>query len=91
MTAETISPEELRAKLNEFTLIDVRESDEEGCIGNAKRIPLGKFIRDLGTLSLGEKEIVVYCKGGVRGQIAADFLQSKGYKVRNLAGGFKAY
>lgn len=91
MTAETISPKELKENLDKFTVIDVREPDEEGCIGSAKRIPLGKLIRDLGTLSLGDKELVVYCRGGVRGQIAADFLKSKGYKVRNLEGGFKAY
>jgi rhodanese-related sulfurtransferase len=92
MQAETISPEELKRKLKDFIIIDVREPDEQGGVEGAKRIPLGKLIRDLPKLDLPmDKEIVCYCAGGTRGQIAADFLISKGFKVKNLAGGFKAF
>jgi len=92
MQAETISPEELKKKLNESFVIDVREPDEQGGIEGAKKIPLGRLIRDLPKLDLPkDKEIVCFCAGGTRGQIAADFLKAKGYKVKNLSGGYKAY
>ena len=92
MQAETISPEELKKKLTGFFIIDVREPDEQGQIEGALRVPLGKLIRDLPKLDLPkDKEIVCFCQGGTRGQIAADFLKNKGYKTKNLAGGYKAY
>jgi rhodanese-related sulfurtransferase len=92
MSAETITPEELKKKLKSFYVIDVRELDEHGQIEGATRVPLGKLIRDLPKLNLpADKEIVCYCAGGTRGQIAADFLKSKGLKAKNLAGGYKAY
>jgi len=89
---ETITPEELKKKLKEFYIIDVREADEQGTIEGAAKVPLGKLIRDLPKLNLPkDKEIVCYCGSGFRSQIAADFLKSKGYKVKNLCGGYKAY
>jgi len=92
MQAETITPEELKKKLKEFCIIDVREPDEQGQIEGATRVPLGRLIRDLPKLDLPkDKEIVCYCQGGTRGQMAADFLKSKGFKVKNLVGGYKAY
>ncbi len=92
MPAQTISVEELKKKVKDVFLMDVRETDESGQIIGAIRCPLGKMIRDLQKLNLPtDKEIVVYCAAGTRGQIAADFLAGKGFKAKNLAGGFKAY
>ncbi|MBI4017089.1 MAG: rhodanese-like domain-containing protein [Candidatus Aenigmarchaeota archaeon] len=92
MSAETITPEELKKKVKDVFLIDVRESDESGQIIGAIRVPLGKMIRDCQKLNLPtDKDIVCYCAAGFRGQMAADFLKSKGYKAKNLVGGYKAY
>lgn len=87
--AGQIQKEELKQKKNECYIIDVRERDEPGQIEGAHRIPLGQLIRDSGSLPLPkDREIITYCARGTRGQIAADFLEKKGFKVRNLQGGF---
>jgi len=88
---ETITTEELKTKLDAVFLIDVRERDEEGQIGEPLRMPLGQLIRDCSTLALPEKEIVCYCQGGVRGQIAVEFLKKKGINAKNLVGGYNAW
>ena len=90
MPAPTISKEELKAQLSTVLLIDVREPDEQGVIGNAQKIPLGRLIRDHQSLPK-DKDIIIYCRSGVRGQIAADFLAARGFKVKNLTGGFAGY
>ena len=38
-----------------------------------------------------DKTIVVYCGGGSRSALAADTLQSMGYDVRSLRGGYRAW
>jgi len=38
-----------------------------------------------------DKEILVYCEMGFRGYLATRLLLQKGYKARNLIGGFKLY
>jgi len=92
MPAPTISVEELKKKVKNVFLLDVRELDESGQIVGAIRVPLGKVMRDLPKLNLpADEEIVCYCAGGFRGQVAADFLAGKGFKARNLVGGYKAY
>ena len=94
MTEAIITVEELNNKLKNIFLIDVREPDEheKGIISGALCVPLGRLIRDLSVLNLPkEKDIVCYCKAGFRGQIATDFLNSKGYKAKNLAGGYMQY
>jgi len=89
---------ELKAKLDEVRIIDVREAEEfsEGHVPNAVNVPLGAFIRDLKRkgeeLVPKDKEVVVYCGSGVRGGIAASFVQEKGWEnVKNLTGGYAAW
>jgi len=89
---------ELKAKLDEVRIIDVREAEEfsEGHVPNAVNVPLGVFIRDLKRkgeeLVPKDKEVVVYCGSGVRGGIAASFVQEKGWEnVKNLTGGYAAW
>ena len=92
--AETITPKELQEKLKKVLVIDVRESDEisYGTVPTAQHIPFGKLIRDERKgIVPKDKEIVCYCAGGFRGNMAADFLNSRGYKAKNLAGGFIAW
>jgi peroxiredoxin family protein/TusA-related sulfurtransferase len=38
-----------------------------------------------------DKEILVFCQVGLRGYIAYRILKQKGFKVRNLSGGYKTY
>ena len=85
-----MTKEELKGSEAKFLLIDCRELDEQGQIQGAQRIPLGRLLRDSALLPK-DKEIVVYCRSGVRGQIAADFLEKKGFSVRNLKGGFSEW
>ena len=93
-----ITVHELKAKLDEVRIIDVREAEEfsEGHVPNAVNVPLGAFIRDLKRkgeeLVPKDKEVVVYCGSGVRGGIAASFVQEKGWEnVKNLTGGYAAW
>lgn len=91
---DSITPGELKAGKERY-IIDVRESDEYNLehIEGAVNIPLGKLIRDerLGIVPR-DREIVVHCKSGVRGEMALQFLKGKGYtNVKNLEGGFVAW
>jgi len=38
-----------------------------------------------------DREIWVYCAAGQRSYYAARFLAQRGFRVRNLSGGFKTY
>jgi len=104
---EEISPEQLKTKLDEgemILLIDVREKSEHnpGYIPSAINICRGVLEFKMGNekfwddqfLYLPEKsdEIIVYCKKGKRGVLAASALKSLGYtNVKNLTGGWKQW
>ena len=101
---KTIKPEE-GLKLsndNQCNLIDIRDIRElqnEGRIENSKHIPRGmlEFWLDSesvyfknGKLDM-DKEIVLFCAGGLRSALAAKSLQEMGYKkVSHIEGGFTA-
>src|SRR5205823_8648974 len=83
--AET-TPEEVAARVEEcgrdWVLIDVREQDEyraghlPGAIGCGRGIleyHIAEVVPD------PEKEIVLYCRGGMRSALAADSLRQMGY------------
>ncbi len=94
----TITPEELKAKLDAGTsvnLVDVREPHEnaEFNIGGTL-LPLGKIqtmqIDDIEDLR--NEEVIVYCRSGVRSSQAAMVLQQLGFtNVINLTGGMVAW
>ena len=94
----TITPQELKAKLDAGTLVhlvDVREPHEnaEFNIGGTL-LPLGKVqtmqIDDIEDLR--NEEIIVYCRSGVRSSQAAMILQQMGFaNVVNLTGGMVAW
>lgn len=104
---DEIAPEALKAKLDEgemILLIDVREHSEHiyGYIPGAVNISRGVLEFKIGNedywdsqfLYPPEKadEIIVYCKKGKRGLLAAEALKSLGYKnVKNLKGGWKGW
>lgn len=73
-------------------LVDVRSEIEHanGHIPGSLLIPVDDLRSRLGELDQ-EKEIWVYCQVGLRGYTASRILQQKGYKVRNLTGGYKTY
>lgn len=93
---QEISPDEARGRVaSGSVLIDVRE-EKEFKAGNIpgsiliSRGVLASCIRDV--VPDPETPIVVYCAIGHRSAIAADTLQTLGYRnVVSMAGGLKAY
>ena len=101
---KTISTDEAYDKFNnnECNLIDirdVRELEREGRIDNSNHIPRGmlEFWLDpesayfkQGKLDLN-KEMVLFCAGGMRSALAAKSLKDMGFKkVSHIDGGFSA-
>ncbi len=93
------SVDELNGRLDgagkDFDLIDVREESEfaAGHIPGARQIGRGILERDIASaIPDTDREIVLYCGGGNRSALSADYLQRMGYtKVRSMAGGWKAW
>ncbi|MBC6974951.1 CoA-disulfide reductase [Bacillus sp. Xin] len=73
-------------------LIDVREPNElkQGMIKGSVNIPLDELRERLDEIPVNE-EIYMTCQLGMRGYVAARMLMEKGYKVKNVDGGFKLY
>ena len=101
---ETLKVEEVKklAVNKEITLIDVRDIRElwkEGTIENSKHIPRGmlEFWLDPESIYFKEgkldldKEMVLFCAGGLRSALAAKSLKDMGFeKVSHIDGGFAA-
>ncbi|MBW3667204.1 MAG: hypothetical protein KY394_06385, partial [Actinobacteria bacterium] len=76
-----LNPEQVRARLGEMVLIDVRETDEhrQGAIPGCHLLPRGILERDIGTLAPDpDTQIVLYCGGGSRSALAAASLREMG-------------
>lgn len=73
-------------------LLDVRNADElkNGFIEGAINIPVDELRQRLDELPK-EKEIIVYCQVGLRGNVAYRQLVNNGFKARNLIGGYRTY
>ncbi|HEX7510873.1 MAG TPA: FAD-dependent oxidoreductase, partial [Chitinivibrionales bacterium] len=84
--------EDLTQSSNSRQLLDVRTTveHEQGAIDNSLCIPVDELRQRLGELSK-EKEIFVYCQVGLRGYLATRMLMQKGFKAKNLSGGYKTY
>ena len=89
-------------KENKCSLVDIRdirERDKEGRIQNSAHIPRGmlEFWMDpqsayfkSGKIDM-EKEIVLFCAGGLRSALATKSLKDMGYKnVSHIEGGFSS-
>ena len=101
---KTISSEEAfeKSSNNECNLIDIRdirELDNEGRVENSNHIPRGMlefwldpesiYFKD-GKLDMN-KEMVLFCAGGLRSALAAKTLKEMGFeKVSHIDGGFSA-
>ncbi len=93
---EKISGNDLRAKKDEFIIIDVWEADEleGGKIEGSIHMPLGLTIRNAKKKQIEEmrgKKICTYCGTGYRGSIAADELNKEGFDAVTLEGGFPSW
>ena len=86
-----ITPQELaarRAAGADLDLIDVREPHEwaEGRIAGARHIPLGTLAGAIPSIDRS-REVVVYCRSGVRSLHAVHQLRAAGIPATSLAGG----
>ncbi len=91
---KTVTWDELsRLDAKETFLLDVRTPEEVrmGTIPGSVNIPLDS-LRDRLNLVPRSRHIVVFCRVGLRGYLAARILTQSGYaKVSNLSGGFVTY
>ena len=93
-----IGPAELKRMLDageDFTLIDVREADEQakGTIPGTVKLPRGILERDIDQVTTDkERKIVLYCGGGFRSALAAVNLKKMGYRnVISMDGGWRGW
>lgn len=80
-------------KQADFVLLDVREPVEwEICsLPNSVRIPKGE-VRDRLEEIDTTKDVIVYCRSGVRSGAIANFLRDVGFdRARNMRGGIRAW
>ncbi|WP_010631442.1 FAD-dependent oxidoreductase [Sporolactobacillus vineae] len=73
-------------------LIDVRTAQEygNGTIRGAVNIPLDDLRERLREIPKN-RDLIVTCQVGLRGYLASRILAQKGYRVKNLDGGYKLY
>ncbi len=89
---EPITTDEYLADKDAYVLLDIREKVEltAGKIEHAINIPLTELRNRYGELDK-EKTYIVFCAVGLRGYLSERILKQKGYKVRNLLGGYRTY
>ena len=84
-----ITKNELESNLEHYNLLDVREDYERAQhhIGG-QHIPLGELKYRLHEVSQ-DKDLVVYCKAGMRSKMAIQIIKESGFKMQllNLKGG----
>ncbi|MEZ4744242.1 MAG: ThiF family adenylyltransferase [Bdellovibrionota bacterium] len=84
----------LRQNPNEMLLIDLRTAEEivqTPMITSAVSIPLAELKEKL-SIMRPQKQIIVYCRAGARGETALELLKGLGLKgAKNLAGGVLAW
>ena len=99
---KTISTDEAHKMVNEnqcnlIDIRDIRELEKEGRVENSQHIPRGmlEFWLDPESVYFKEgkldlnKEMVLFCAGGLRSALAAKSLQDMGFeKVSHIDGGF---
>ncbi len=90
-----VDPHEVAARLDHYTLLDVREPDEydQGALPGAVHVPRGQLEFAVeGRLPDKSAPIAVYCAGGARSAFAAKTLQDLGYAdVVSIIGGFNKW
>jgi len=86
-----VSAEELLLRINsgeDIFLVDVREEEEHADFNiGGKLLPLTELMDHLDEIPK-DREVIIYCKLGVRSQIAIQRLEQKGFSnLVNLTGG----
>lgn len=99
-----VAQNNLRGAVDLFTIKDLKEFDSEkailldvrdkvevenGAAPGSINIPVNELRNRYEELPLN-KEIWVYCAVGLRGYIASRILSQKGFKVKNLTGGYRS-
>ncbi|WP_289045395.1 molybdopterin-synthase adenylyltransferase MoeB [uncultured Olleya sp.] len=76
---QTITIKQLNQNPEEYNLLDVREANERAIhhIGG-QHIPLGELTNRFNEINTN-KDLIVYCKSGVRSKIAIQLLKDKGW------------
>ncbi|EKB0632462.1 FAD-dependent oxidoreductase [Vibrio cholerae] len=91
--AKAIHFDEIDNLTNEQVLLDVRnpmELQNMGYLPGAINIPVDQLRQRMNELPK-DKEIVIYCQVGLRGNVAYRQLVNNGFKARNLIGGYRTY
>lgn len=91
--ATPIHYDEMDSLTEEQVLLDVRnpgELESVGFIKDAINIPVDQLRQRMDELPK-DKEIVIYCQVGLRGNVAYRQLVNNGFKARNLIGGYRTY
>jgi adenylyltransferase/sulfurtransferase len=93
--SHVITVEQLKSRMDrgdDLYLLDVREPHEYEIVNlGAHLIPLGDLPERIHELDTS-KEIIAYCKSGVRSARAVGFLRKSGFgKAKNLLGGIDAW
>jgi NADPH-dependent 2,4-dienoyl-CoA reductase/sulfur reductase-like enzyme/rhodanese-related sulfurtransferase len=85
-------PEELAKMTPQQVLLDVRTPEEfrAGTIPGATCAPVDDLRARVAELP-AQKELLVFCRVGLRGYVAARLLSQRGFRVRNLSGGYIRY
>ncbi len=89
---ELVTADQLAARTDDFTLLDVRETWEAELVAlpGAVLIPLGSLAARLDELDPA-KPIVAYCHHGVRSATARALLAERGFVASHLEGGIDAW
>jgi adenylyltransferase/sulfurtransferase len=95
MSIPEITPAEFVARRDRgepMTLLDVREAWEldVASVPGIVHMPMGEVAERVDELNR-DQEVVVLCRSGRRSLEVARFLQQKGFKAVNLAGGILAW
>jgi rhodanese-related sulfurtransferase len=92
-TTHLCHSEELNQPTEQQLILDVRnpgELEKLGAIPGAINIPVDQ-LRDRIAELPKDKEILVYCMVGLRGNVAYRQLANHGFKAKNLSGGYKTW
>lgn len=90
---DTVSWEEVEARVEQGSLlVDVRTEDENKKmpVQGAANLPLDDLRSNLDQLH-EDQEILAFCQVGLRSYVANRILRQKGFKVKNISGGYKLY
>jgi rhodanese-related sulfurtransferase len=73
-------------------LIDARSREEaaEGMVPGAYNIPVDETRSRLSEIP-PDREVIVYCHAGLRSYIVNRILRQKGYRVKNVSGGYRLF